>query len=151
MTVDWRIRRGTVDDAAQWAPLRQALWPDQDAVQLASEIEEMLASGTAVFLALDEQGAAIAFAEAALRHDYVNGTESSPVGFLEGWYVAPPWRGKGIGRALVAAAEAWSREQGCREFASDALLDNSASLAAHAGCGFEETERVVYFRKRLDP
>jgi aminoglycoside 6'-N-acetyltransferase I len=150
VTADWRIRRGATGDAPQWAPLRQALWPDEDAQQLADEIEEMLAGGTAGFLAFDEQGAAIAFAEATLRHDYVNGTESSPVGFLEGWYVAPPWRGKGLGRALVAAVEAWARDQGCREFASDALLDNTDSLAAHVACGFEETERVVYFRKRLD-
>jgi aminoglycoside 6'-N-acetyltransferase I len=146
----WSIRPGTAADAAQWAPLRQALWPDEDAVQLAAEIADMLACGTVGFLAFDDRGTAIAFAEATLRHDYVNGTESSPVGFLEGWYVAPPWRGRGVGRALVAAAEAWSREQGCREFASDALLDNNASLAAHVACGFEETERVVYFRKRLD-
>ena len=150
MTAAWHIRRGTTSDVARWAPLREALWPDEDAVQLAGEIEEILASGTAVFLAFDSQGAAIAFAEAALRHDYVNGTESSPVGFLEGWYVAPQWRGKGLGRALVAAVEGWVRDQGCREFASDALLDNSASLAAHMACGFEETERVVYFRKTLD-
>ena len=151
MTAGWSIRQGTVGDAARWAPLRRALWPDEDAAELAAEIGDMLASGTVVFLASDDQGAAIAFAEAALRHDYVNGTESSPVGFLEGWYVAPHWRGKGVGRALVAAVEAWVRDQGCREFASDALLDNSASLAAHAACGFEETERVVYFRKRLGP
>jgi aminoglycoside 6'-N-acetyltransferase I len=150
MTADWSIRRGMANDATQWAPLRQALWPDEDAAQLAAEIEEVLANGTVVFLAFDHQGAAIAFAEAALRHDYVNGTESSPVGFLEGWYVAPQWRGKGLGRALVAAVEGWVRDQGCHEFASDALLDNSASLAAHVACGFEETERVVYFRKPLD-
>lgn len=150
MTAGWDIRQATADDAAQWAPLRQALWPDEDAVQLAAEIEEMLAGGTAGFLVFDGQGVAIAFAEATLRHDYVNGTESSPVGFLEGWYVAPQWRGKGVGRALVAAVESWVRDQGCREFASDALLDNTASLAAHVACGFEEAERVVYFRKRLD-
>ena len=53
------------------------------------------------------------------------------------------------GRALIAAVEAWTREQGCTELASDALIDNAASHAAHAACGFEETERVVYFRKPL--
>ncbi|WP_368561757.1 aminoglycoside 6'-N-acetyltransferase [Pseudoxanthomonas sp. UTMC 1351] len=150
MTADWNIRRGTASDAAQWAPLRQALWPDEAAEQLADEIEEMLSGGTVGFLAFDKQHVAIAFAEATLRHDYVNGTESSPVGFLEGWYVAPQWRGKGVGRALVMTVEEWARDQGCREFASDALLDNTASLAAHVACGFEETERVVYFRKWLD-
>lgn len=150
MTADWRIRPGSPADAAQWAVLRQALWPDEDAAQHAADIEGMLSRGGIGFLAFDRSGNAIAFAEAALRQDYVNGTDRSPVGFLEGWYVAPQWRGKGLGRALVAAVEDWVRDQGCAEFASDALIDNTASLAAHAACGFEETERVVYFRKRLD-
>ncbi len=101
------------------------------------------------FLAFDANGRAIGLAEAALRHDYVNGTETSPVGFLEGWYVAPEWRFRGIGRALVEAVAQWAQAQGCAELASDALLENDESHAAHAGCGFEETERVVYFRRRL--
>ncbi|HSX64555.1 MAG TPA: aminoglycoside 6'-N-acetyltransferase [Pseudoxanthomonas sp.] len=149
MSAHWHIRPGTVEDRAQWAALRCALWPDEDHAQLAADIEDMLAQGAVGFLAFDGEGNAIGFAEAALRHDYVNGTDSSPVGFLEGWYVAPQWRGKGLGRALVAAVEDWVRGQGCSEFASDALIDNVGSLAAHAACGFEETERVVYFRKRL--
>ena len=112
-------------------------------------MQAALADDAAVFLACEDGGPAIGFAEAALRRDYVNGTESSPVGFLEAWYVAPPWRGRGVGRALIAAVEGWTRGQGCAELASDALLDNTASHAAHAACGFEETERVVYFRKSL--
>lgn len=149
MSEQWHIRPGTVEDRAQWAVLRCALWPDEDHAQLAADIEDMLSQGAVGFLAFDGEGNAIGFAEAALRHDYVNGTDSSPVGFLEGWYVASQWRGKGLGRALVAAVEDWVRGQGCSEFASDALIDNVGSLAAHAACGFEETERVVYFRKRL--
>ena len=105
---------------------------------------------TVLLKAFDAEGRAIGLAEASLRHDYVNGTEGSPVGFLEGWYVDPAWQGRGVGRALVAAVEAWTRGQGCTELASDASLDNTGSHAAHAACGFEETERVVYFRKRLD-
>lgn len=150
MTLGWTIRLGAMEDAALWAVLRHALWPEEDPAQHAADIENLLAGGAVGFLAFDEMGHAIGFAEAALRHDYVNGTESSPVGFLEGWYVAPAWRGKGVGRALIAAVERWVRDRGCREFASDALIDNAASLLAHTACGFEETERVVYFRKRLD-
>ena len=94
-------------------------------------------------------GELVGLAEASLRHDYVNGTTSSPVGFLEAWYVAPAWRGRGVGRALLRAVEGWTRALGCTELASDALLDNTASHAAHRACGFVETERVVYFRKRV--
>ncbi|TYT27495.1 GNAT family N-acetyltransferase [Luteimonas viscosa] len=138
-------------DAAAWGRLRVALWPDEAGVDAPRELRAALqpASGACVLLAVSVDGEAIGFAEARRRVDYVNGTGSSPVGFLEGWYVAPAWRGRGVGRALVTGVEAWTRAIGCDELASDALLGNVPSHAAHLGCGFEETERVVYFRKRL--
>lgn len=150
MKAGWQVRRGTEADVGAWAGLRTALWPEDDAVSHAAEIRDSLVRDDMVaFLAIDGQDRVQGFAEATLRHDYVNGTESSPVGFLEGWYVAPEARGTGAGRALVAAVEQWTRERGCSELASDALLDNEASHRAHVACGFGETERVVYFRKRL--
>ena len=151
MKETWQVRRAIEADVAAWAELRAALWPEDDAVAHAAEIRDALAQpqGAVAFLAIDADGHARGFAEATLRRDYVNGTESSPVGFLEGWYVLPEARGSGAGRALVAAVEEWTREQGCSELASDALLDNEPSHSAHHACGFEETERVVYFRKRL--
>ena len=151
MKSGWQVRRTKEADIGAWAELRAALWPEDDARSHAAEIRRALAqpNGMVAFLVIDAEGRACGFAEATLRRDYVNGTESSPVGFLEGWYVAPGARGRGAGRALIAAVEQWTREQGCAELASDALLDNEASHCAHAACGFEETERVVYFRKRL--
>jgi len=129
--------------------MRAALWPDAGIDALRAEAVAWDASQGIALLAFDDDGRAIGLAEASLRRDYVNGTESSPVGFLEAWFVQPDHRGRGVGRALVAAVEDWTRGRGCRELASDALLDNTGSHAAHAACGFEETERVVYFRKRL--
>lgn len=144
-----RVANGT--DFPAWSAMRRALWPDEASVDADADMHEALArgAGAIVLLACDARDAPIGFVEVALRRVYVNGTESSPVGFLEGWYVAPQWRGRGVGRALVDAAAGWVRTQGCSEFASDALLDNAASHAAHRACGFEETERVVYFRKSL--
>lgn len=130
--------------------MRAALWPDAGIDALRAEALAWDASQGIALLAFDDDGRAIGLAEASLRRDYVNGTESSPVGFLEAWFVQPGHRGRGVGRALVAAVEDWTRGHGCRELASDALLDNTGSHAAHAACGFEETERVVYFRKRLE-
>ena len=149
MSGGFSVRRAIAADVPAWSAQRAALWPDEDAQVLADEAPAMLDDdGGIVFLA-ESNGEIVGFAEAALRRDYVNGTETSPVGFLEGWYVAPAWRGCGVGRALVRAVEGWTLEQGCRELASDALLDNTVSHTAHVGCGFEETERVVYFRKLL--
>ena len=89
------------------------------------------------------------FAEAGLRRDHVNGCDTTPVAFLEGIFVRAEHRGCGIGRRLLQAARAWARETGCSELGSDAELANTASHAFHAAVGFEETERVVFFRMRL--
>ncbi|MGO4737501.1 aminoglycoside 6'-N-acetyltransferase [Bosea sp. 2KB_26] len=135
-----------------WVRLRLALWPDstvQEHRDAAAGILESL--NETAFIAWDGAGAAIGLAEAALRHDYVNGCETSPVGFLEGIYVAPDWRLHGVARALCAAVEAWARGHGCVELASDTGLTNAVSQQAHEALGFEETERGVFYRKRLQP
>lgn len=94
-------------------------------------------------------GEAAGFAEAGVRRDYVNGCETTPVVFLEGIYVAPEFRRQGVARRLADRVAEWGRGHGLSEFASDALLENSASHAFHAAISFTETERVVYFRRGL--
>ena len=142
--------------AAAWALLRHALWPADLPGRHRAEIDAQLAAapgGAATFIALDDDdGSApvIGFVEAALRHDYVNGCDTSPVAFVEGLFVAPAHRRRGVARALVAAVRDWARAAGVTELASDADLGNTASHALHAALGFIETERVVFFRQRLD-
>jgi hypothetical protein len=58
-------------------------------------------------------------------------------------------RRKGIARALVAGVEQWALAERCAEIASDSPLDNVVAHAAHRAFGFEETERVVYFRRAV--
>lgn len=153
MSVPCVVRQAHAGDTAAWAALRAALWPEEDPARHPDDIRSLLArpDRAIAFLATDQDKKAVGFAEADLRSDYVNGTESSPVGFLEGLYVTPAWQRQGIGRALVDAVERWTLQQGCSELASDALLDNALGHRAHGSYGFEETERVVYFRKRLMP
>ena len=144
------IKPCTSVEQAGWLQLRMALWPADRADHL-QEMQELCAQAGryAQFLAYSAFGEPQGLVEVALRSDYVNGTDSSPVGFLEGLYVAPAFRKQGIAAMLVKTAEQWAREQGCTEMASDALLDNTASQAMHRALGFVETERVVYFRKLL--
>lgn len=146
-----RIERITQpEQARQWLPLRHALWPDTNAEDHAAEAAGLLRSKRlAAFLAC--VGAPVGFAEASLRHDYVNGCASSPVVFLEGIFVEPSQRRKGVARALCEAVAQWGRANGCREFASDALLENTQSQAMHRALGFIETERVVFYRRELEP
>jgi aminoglycoside 6'-N-acetyltransferase I len=129
--------------------LRCALWPDADREAMAQEAPGMLKRPDLLVLLARNADAVIGFAEAAIRRDYVNGCDTSPVVFLEGIYVKPEHRQHGVARRLVAAVEDWAQKQGLKELASDALLENSPSHAMHKALGFSETERVVYFRKPL--
>ena len=145
-----RIRPGTADDESSWLALRAALWPDTAELDHRLEMQRWLAEPHRYgqFIAFDADSP-VGFAEVALRFEHVNGTDSSPVGFLEGIYVVPAARRRGIARELVAACETWARARGCREFASDADSGNAASHLMHRALGFDETERVVCFCKRL--
>jgi len=132
-----------------WVALRCALWPDEDQRIMAREAPALLTRPDLLVLLAHQGDTAIGFVEASVRRDYVNGCETSPVGFVEGIYVRPEHRDMGVARALIAAVEKWARDQGLQELASDALLENGASHAMHKALGFSETERVVYFRKVL--
>lgn len=131
-----------------WLRLRCGLWPGSEADHL-RYMADSIARKHFVRLAVAADGAAVAFVEASKRVDYVNGTNSSPVAFLEGLYVEPASRGNGIARALVASVEEWASAQGCSELASDSPLGNLAAHAVHRALGFTETERVVYFCRAL--
>jgi aminoglycoside 6'-N-acetyltransferase I len=132
-----------------WLRLRDLLWEQPHDVHR-SEMASQVARPErfAVFLA-HEGGAIVGFAEAALRHDYVNGCSTSPVVFLEGIYVDEPYRRRGIARSLCNAVADWGRAAGCTEFASDAYADDTRSHAMHRALGFEELETVTYFRRGL--
>ncbi len=144
------IERCTSVKYPGWLELRRELWPHCTESEHLAEMTATCSNPNrlSAFVATEGEGP-VGFVEAALRSDYVNGTDSSPVGFVEGIYVIPSARRCGVARALVQSAEAWARTSGCREMASDAHLENQASHAFHRALGFVETQRVVYFRKDL--
>ncbi len=147
--MSFTIRRATQADKTDWLRMRQGLWPEAPLEYLNYDLDDKLASpGYAVFIASDANGKNIAFIEAGLR-DYAEGCETSPVGYIEAWYVDEHVRGQKLGGQLVHTAEQWAREKGCVEMASDTWLDNGTSIAAHLKLGYEEAERLVHFVKRL--
>jgi aminoglycoside 6'-N-acetyltransferase I len=119
--------------------MMRALWPGGDRYDFAGET---------VFVWERDGGGLGGFVSLSLR-PWAEGCDSSPVPYVEGWWVAPELRRTGVGSALMAAVEQWSRDRGYRELGSDVELDNAASLNAHATLGFEPTLRVQFFRKRL--
>lgn len=146
---EWLLTPPRGGDDRTWLALRIALWPEGSEAEHLSWMAGTLARGHYVRLAASAAGSAVGFVEASRRVDYVNGTTSSPVAFLEGLYVEPGARRRGVARALVESVVSWALEQGLTELASDSLTGNVDAHAAHRALGFEETERVVYFRRPL--
>lgn len=143
------IRKATRDDAMNVAKLAIQMWEDNTLEGLTEEMAEIIASPeSAVFLLYDGE-MPVGFAQCQLRHDYVEGTDSSPVGYLEGIFVEEGYRNKGYAKELLKQCEAWAKDMGCSEFASDCELTNTGSLAFHLKMGFEEANRVICFTKKL--
>lgn len=146
------IRTVQPQDRNDWVRLRHALWRDASVAEHCRDADRFLAGDrrepAEVLIAFDHNDCAVGFVELSIRN-IVDSCRTGRVGYLEGWYVVPEARRQGIGAALVAAAECWAKAQGCREFASDAALDNEASHRAHLALGFTETGRNVNFRKDL--
>ena len=126
----------------EWAALCVALWPH---TSLEEHIEESLPNEFLYYI----EDEAVAFVSLSLRRDYVEGTDSSPVGYLEGIYVKPEFRGRGIATELVSFAKEWSVARGCVEFASDCELTNEDSLKFHTKIGFKEANRIICFTMNL--
>jgi len=144
-----RIRRFSDDDWGEWLRMSEALFPGEPREGLEEGMRETRArADTAVFIAERDDGTPCGFVEVGTR-SYAEGCESSPVPYVEAWYVDPDVRRHGVGRALLAAAEDWARDLGYWEIASDALLDNVVSHRAHLRSGYQEVERIVVFRKEL--
>ena len=143
------IKRAGMEDADALAALAMQLWPEHEPRELAEEFREAMGDGEGACFLRYAGGQPVAFAQCRLRHDYVEGTDSSPVDYLEGVFVAEGYRRKGYAAELLAACEQWAKERGCTEFVSDCELDNLDSLRFHLAAGFEEANRIICFRKKL--
>lgn len=143
------IRQAETKDLPVLAELSCKLWPRHTADEMLSEYGiGMINPDAAFFLAFAEE-TPIGFAQCQLRHDYVEGTSSSPVGYLEGIYVSPDYHHEGIAKQLLQACENWAKSKGCSEFASDCELINADSLRFHLNIGFEEANRIICFTKKI--
>jgi aminoglycoside 6'-N-acetyltransferase I len=149
------VRQAQVADAEVLAEMCSLLWPDAPLEEHRTEMEAALQSGmsgtlpTAVLVAQDATGSLSGFLQVGLRSHADGCDVSRPVGFVEGWFAHEKSRRQGVGKALMRAAETWSRQQGCEEMASDTWIDHEESIRAHQNIGFEVVDRCVHFRKSL--
>ena len=147
------IRAVEQRDRAEWARMRSQLYSNPDIQEIDSWFDAAGGGGTtqvgvAVLVADRGDGSLAGFVEIGSR-PYAEGCETTPIAYLEGWYVDPDARRRGLGKKLVEAAEAWALAHGFSEIASDTELENETSLRAHLALGYDEVERQICFKKRL--
>lgn len=143
------VKKATNSDSRILAEMAILMWDSHTVESLEIEFAETLRSKTAVFLIKYEKDEPIGFAQCGLRNDYVEGTRSTPVGYLEGIFVKADYRNKGYAKELLFACEKWAKDMGCSEFASDCELDNSNSWKFHMAMGFDEANRIICFKKNI--
>ena len=137
------------DDLAAAVNLAVLLWPGHTAKGLMEEFTELVArEDVRIFLKYKDE-LPVGFAQCQLRHDYVEGTQSSPVGYLEGIFIMEGHRRRGYAKELLNACEGWARNKGCKEFASDCEIDNVDSFRFHIAAGLTEANRIICFTKKL--
>lgn len=143
------IKQATQKEVMSLARLAIQMWEDNEIEELAEHFEGLAISEEAACFLKYENDVAVGFAQCQLRHDYVEGTETSPVGYLEGIFVEEAYRHKGYAKELLRECEKWAKSKGCTEFASDCELENEESLRFHMAMQFEEANRVICFRKSI--
>lgn len=143
------VKKAEEEDLTVIAEMAAVMWDSHSVEELADEFADAVYSGSTQFFVKYIQGIPVGFAQCGLRHDYVEGTDSSPVGYLEGIFVKKEYRKQGYAKELLSICELWAKEQGCTEFASDCELSNKDSFDFHMSTGFEETNRIICFKKKL--
>ena len=143
------IKKAGTDDLETLAKLAAMMWQNHSIHELIDEFSEIMTNGKSQCFLKYEHGLPIGFAQCQLRFDYVEGTRTSPVGYLEGIFVKEDYRNKGYGRELLSACEAWTKARGCHEFASDCEIENEKSFHFHKAMNSAEVNRIICFTKKL--
>jgi aminoglycoside 6'-N-acetyltransferase I len=146
--MDITIRSVTWEDKAEWLRMRKGIWPEAPDEYLNFDMDEILTNDKYYVIFACDGDKPIGLTEVQIK-DYGEGCETSPIGYLEGWFVQEEYRGQAIVGIMTKVAEGWVREKGCTEMASDTWLDNESSIRAHVKMGYSEVERLVHFVKQL--
>ena len=143
------IKKAGNNDLEALAKLAILMWQNHSITELINEFSEIIENGKSVFFLKYEYDVPVGFAQCQLRTDYVEGTKTSPVGYLEGIFVKEQCRHKGYAKELLVECEAWAKENGCSEFASDCEINNIDSFHFHQAMNFVEANRIICFTKAL--
>lgn len=143
----FKLRRA---DDAKLMILARKLWPyvpARDLKTVFGNAHKRPAKATLIGARTDT--ALIGFIYATVRVDYVEGSDTSPVAYLEGIYVEPQHRKQGIAQEMLAELESWSRKKGLTELGSDAYATNKLSRRVHVRLGFKPQPLIAPFLKKI--
>ena len=143
------IRKASKNDIEIIANLAVIMWDENSVEDLSNEFSELLSKDDAQIFLKYENDIPVGFAQCQLRHDYVEGTETTPVGYLEGIFIMEGYRNRGYAKELLNECERWAKDNGCKEFASDCEMDNDISFQFHKAMNFTEANRIICFTKKL--
>lgn len=143
------IKKAEAGDIAQLANLAALMWNDSSVDELITEFSDAISKNESALFLKFENSTLIGFAQCQLWHDYVEGTKTTPVGYLEGIFVKEGYRNKGYAKELLSECESWAKHNGCDEFASDCEIDNITSFHFHKAMHFTEANRIICFTKKL--
>lgn len=142
-------KKAEMCDVERLANLAVLMWKKHTVQDLIDEFSKIMLKGNSQFFLKYEQDIPVGFAQCQLRNDYVEGTDTSPVGYLEGVFVKENYRHKGYAKELLSNCEKWAKMMGCVEFASDCEIDNDNSFKFHKAMNFTEANRIICFTKKL--
>lgn len=143
------VRQAGKSELETLADLAVLMWGSYSVSDLVNEFSETISKGKSQFFLKFENDVPVGFAQCQLRYDYVEGTKTTPVGYLEGIFIKERYRNKGYAKELLAECEAWAKDNGCQEFASDCEIDNVGSFHFHKAMNFTEVNRIICFTKTL--
>lgn len=144
-----QYRKATNSDSKAIALLAVQMWKSHTAEDLSNVFSSLMESDNNAIFLLVIDGNIEGFAQCGLRYDYVEGTNTSPVGYLEGIFVKQEYRKQGYAKQLLNCCEKWAKEKGCSEFASDCEIGNETSRQFHKNLGFDEVNRIICFTKKI--
>ena len=132
-----------------WLRLRQHVYTGVDTTFLEKEMASISSSKIfSCFVIEIKATGVIGFMELSLRN-IVDGVIGGPVGYIEGLYVDPGYRGNGYGRCLIDRATEWFKSKNCQYIATDTELTNDAAQRYFEHLGFNKTWTVVQYLKAL--
>ena len=143
------IIRASEENINELSQMALELWPENNIEDLKRDFAYIIGHLSDKVLLAQIENEYAGFIHMSVRKDYVEGSSSNPVGYIEGLFVKPEYRGKDVGTELYNAGAKWVKKKGCTEIGTDCTISNRVSFDFLIKMGFEEANRIICFIKDI--